>query len=65
MLVPRHPDAALLFIKDDWQYLCNLSFSTPAALYKDDLKRTLPLLSAFSSLLALPVLPLMCSCSLC
>lgn len=52
MLVPRQPDAALLFIKDDWQYFCNLSFCTPAALYKDDLK---PVLSACSSLLALPV----------
>lgn len=53
--MPRQPDAALRFIKDDWQYFCNLSFCTPAALYKDDLKRALPLLSAFSSLLALPV----------
>lgn len=58
MLVPRQPDAAFLFIKDDWQYFCNLSFCTPAAPYKDDLKLARPVLSACSSLLALP-LPLL------
>lgn len=32
-LVPEQPDAALLFIKDDWQYSLKLSFCTPQLLF--------------------------------